>query len=65
MSPGLVVFLANILALAGSYLLWDLGAWFREKYQGGNFTTIAGALFAHAAIIAVYVALCYAVLRAS
>lgn len=59
-----LVLAANILALAGTYLLWDLGAWWREKYQAGKFKTIAGAALAHAGIVASYVFIMINVLRA-
>lgn len=55
---------ANIAALCGCYFMWDVCAWWREKYQAGSFRSLAGVVLAHAGIIALYITLSYRVLRA-
>jgi hypothetical protein len=57
-----LVLAANLLALAGAYMLWDLSAWFRDRYSAGRFKTIVGALGAHFAIILIYCFITYQVL---
>lgn len=57
------VLLANVLALAGTYFVWDIGQWWREHYRGGSFRTVTGVVLAHAGALALFILICYQVLR--
>lgn len=57
-----VIYLANLLALCACFFVWDLGSWYRERFQGGSFTTIPGFVVAHVGMVVIYVWVTWAAL---
>jgi len=59
----MIILAAAALSLAACFLVWDLCAWYREKYQGGSFTTIHGCLSMHLWMVVIYVWVSWAFLK--